>query len=192
MEQLVMKAIAPYKEMTRVLPEGYKFVVFKDCEKDIGDWKSIIMNPPAPPDGADSCYHLMIEIYPDVEKEQDIHFIENKEGERVATITTITHKDNTGYVHMVKAKESERGKGLGQVMAQYSLQTFKERKIDEVILTTDDFRLPAIKTYLDAGFLPVVHGGKDSEINKRWDKVLENLSYPAVERIERKENEEFH
>lgn len=192
MEQLVMKAIAPYKEMTRTLPNGYKFVLFKNCEKDINDWKNIIMNTPAPLDGADSCYHLMIEIYPDIIKEQDIHFIENNEGERVATITTITHKDKSGYVHMVKAKESERGKGLGKVMAQYSLQVFKKRNIDKVILTTDDFRLPAIKTYLDAGFLPVVHGNKDSEINKRWDKVLENLNYPAVEKIERAENEEFH
>lgn len=190
MEQLVMKALAPYKEMSRVLPEGYRFVNFDESEKDIADWKEIIMNSPAPLDGADSCYHLMIEIYPDVNKKEDIHFIENPFGERVATITTITHKDNSGYVHMVKAKESERGKGLGQVMAQYSLKIFAERGIDKVILTTDDFRLPAIKTYLDAGFSPLVYGEKDNEINKRWDKVLENLNYPQVVRLEKDESDE--
>lgn len=184
MEQLVMQANAPFAPAKKALPEGYRFVLFRECEKDIADWKTIIMAPPAPLDGADSCYHLMIEIYPDLNKDTDITFIEDAAGERVATITTITHKDNTGYVHMVKAKENQRGKGLGHRMAEYALQVFAERGIEQVILTTDDFRLPAIKTYLDAGFYPVVHGGCDSEINRRWDKVLENLGYPPVPRLE--------
>lgn len=185
MEQLVMRATAPYKAMTYTLPKGYKFTVFNESKKDIEDWKSIFLSKPCPPDGVDSCYHLMIEIYPDLNKKTDIHFIENEEGERVATITTITHKDNSGYIHMVRAKDCERGKGLGHIMAEYALQIFKERGVDKVILTTDDFRLPAIKTYLDAGFLPVVYGNEDSEINRRWDEVLKNLNYPAVERVER-------
>lgn len=185
MEQLVMQANAPYKPTTRHLPEGYRFVLFDESEKDIADWKAIMMDPPAPRDGADSCYHLMIDTYEDIDKKHDIHFIENAQGERVATVTTITHRDQTGYVHMVKAIQAERGKGLGQAVAQYALQIFERRGIDTIVLTTDDFRLPAIKTYLDAGFLPVVHGTKDSEINRRWDAVLQNLNYPQVERIER-------
>lgn len=183
MEQLVMKAAAPYPGIMGNLPEGYRFVRFNGSAGDIADWKRIIMEPPAPKDGADSCYHLMIEIYPDVIPERDIHFIENASGERVGTVTTITHKDGSGYVHMVKAMESERGKGLGHRMAEYALEVFRERGVPYVILTTDDFRLPAIKTYLDAGFLPVVHGEADSEINRRWDAVLEKLQYPAVQRI---------
>ena len=143
-----------------------------------------MMQEPAPRDGADSCYHLMIDTYEDIDKKGDIHFIENEQGERVATVTTITHRDRSGYVHMVKAIPAERGKGLGQAMAQYALRIFEQRGIETVILTTDDFRLPAIKTYLDAGFLPVVHGERDSEINRRWDAVLENLNYSYVERIE--------
>ena len=150
------------------------------------------MAPPAPKDGANSCYHLMIEIYEDLNKAEDIWFVENNKGERVGTITTITHQDNSGYVHMVKAKESERGKGLGQAMAQYSLKVFEDRGIDNIILTTDDYRLPAIKTYLDAGYLPVVYGERDNEINKRWDKVLENLNYPEVQRLERNKDEHYN
>ena len=72
-------------------------------------------------------------------------------------------------------------------MAQFSLQVFEKRSIDKVVLTTDDFCLPAIKTYLDAGFLPVLHGGKDSEINRRWNEVIKNLNYPSVERIQKGE-----
>lgn len=185
MEQLVMTAVSPYAEKKYELPQGYRFVGFDGSAEDIADWKTIIMEPPTPSDGADSCYHLMIEIYPDVVPEQDIHFIENSAGVRVATITTITHKDGSGYVHMVKAMQTERGKALGHCMAEYALEVFRARGVESVILTTDDFRLPAIKTYLDAGFLPVVHGNDDSEINQRWDAVLSKLQYPPVDRIQK-------
>ena len=184
MEQLVMQATVPYKSPTHKLPIGYRFVLFDESEKDISDWKKIISEPPAPFGGADSCYHLMIDVYPDIDKKNDIYFIENEEGGRVATISVITHKDRTGYVHMVKAMLSERGKGLGHVMTEKALSVFSERGIEKVVLTTDDFRLPAIKTYLDAGFCPVVHGDRDSDINKRWDAVLEKLNYSSVRRIE--------
>lgn len=187
MEQLVMKATAPFPMCTRSLPDGYKFVSFSESDTDIADWKRIIMDPPTPPDGADSCYHLMIEIYPDVIPTKDIYFVENEHGERVATITIITHKDGSGYVHMVKAMQSERGKGIGHCMAQFAIEEFSRRGVPYGILTTDDFRLPAIKTYLDAGFSPLVYGDTDNEINRRWDAVLEKLQYPAVIRMQREE-----
>ena len=117
MEQLVMKATTPYAGRMGVLPEGYRFVPFGGSAEDVTDWKRIIMEPPSPPDGADSCYHLMIEIYPDVVPEKDIHFIENAAGERVGTITTITHKDGSGYVHMVKAMQTERRRSGSMTMS---------------------------------------------------------------------------
>ena len=183
MQQLVMEALTANRKEERALPNGYSYERFNGSEKDIADWKTIIMEEPAPPDGADSCYHLMIEIYPDCVPTTDIHFISNEEGERVATITTITHKDGTGYVHMVKAKGSERGKGLGHAMARYCLRVFEERGIERVILTTDDFRIPAIKTYLDAGFNPVIYHDPDSDMNARWDAIIEKLGYTNVEKI---------
>lgn len=61
MEQLYMLAYTPYSAGTHTLPQGYRFVRFTGSPKDISDWKRIIMEEPAPKDGADSCYHLMIE-----------------------------------------------------------------------------------------------------------------------------------
>jgi len=109
MEQLVMKAAAPYAGRMGVLPEGYRFVPFGGSAEDVADWKRIIMEPPSPPDGADSCYHLMIEIYPDVIPEKDIHFIENVAGERVGTITTITH-----LKYIEKIADNVGGRTFGQ------------------------------------------------------------------------------
>ena len=51
-------------------------------------------------------------------------------------------------------------------------------------LFTDDERLAAIKTYLDAGFLPVLLDDPDGgDHAARWDKVREALSYPPVEYV---------
>ena len=185
MMQLVMEAETAKRKEERPLPDGYRYAPFCGTPADVADWKRIIMEKPAPPDGADSCYHLMIEIYPDCVAERDIHFIENPNGERVATITTITHKDGTGYVHMVKAKESERGRGLGHAMARYALRVFEERGLSRVILTTDDYRLPAIKTYLDAGFRPVIYHDPESDMAARWEAILTGLGYSDVETIVR-------
>ena len=52
------------------------------------------------------------------------------------------------------------------------------------VLTTDDERLAAIKTYLDAGFLPVLWPDEESDMKTRWDAVLTALSYPRVPYLE--------
>ena len=185
MKQLMMEAITANRKEERALPDGYAYQIFDGSEKDIEDWKSITEEVFAPADGKDSCYHLMIEVYPDCVPTKDVHFIVNDQGERVATITTITHQDGSGYVHMVQARASERGKGIGHAMARYALRIFAERGVEKVVLTTDDFRLPAIKTYLDAGFQPVLYHDPESNMKERWEKVLAEMKYPAVEFLSR-------
>lgn len=182
----MMQANMPFPPATHVLPDGYKFVLFNGGEKDISDWKGIISSEPdsmAGELGIDECYNSSIKNYPDLNLLNDVFLLENSVGERVATITTVTRSDGFGYVHMVKAKKTESGKGLGHALIEHAMSVFIKRKIQKVVLTTDDFRLPAIKTYLDAGFCPVVYGKEDSPINKRWDVVLENLKYRPVSRI---------
>ncbi len=185
MQQLVMEALVSERKEEKKLPVGYCYERFNGSEKDVADWKTIIMEPPGSPSGPDLCYQRMILNYPDCVPEKDIHFISNAEDIRVATITTITHADGSGYVHMVKAKLSERGKGLGHAMADYALRIFAERNVERVVLTTDDERLPAIKTYLDAGFLPVIYHDPDSDMEVRWNKILLKLNYEQVKRIYR-------
>ena len=185
MEQLVMLAKAPYVKPTHSLPEGYSFVKFDGSDKDIADWKTIIMAEPAPLDGPDSCYHLMIETFHDIVPTNDIYFVEDSKGQRVATFTVVSQPNGMGYLHMVHSMENQRGKGIGHAMAERSTQIAAERGHASIILTTDDFRLPAIKTYLDAGYYPVVYGCRDNEVNTRWDAVFEKLGYPETVRYEK-------
>ena len=49
---------------------------------------------------------------------------------------------------MVAAKDKARGKGIGNLMAFFAVTELKKRKMETAYLTTDDYRIPAIKTYL--------------------------------------------
>jgi mycothiol synthase len=82
---------------------------------------------------------------------------------------------------MVASLPETRGKGLGHAMIRHTLSMIEARGVPYTHLTTDDYRLAAIKTYLDAGFLPVIYEDPESDMTERWNKVLEDLHYPMVE-----------
>jgi mycothiol synthase len=78
-----------------------------------------------------------------------------------------------GYVHYVGVRVSERGRRLGEVITRRVLVHFAEAGLDQAVLETDDFRLPAVRTYLRLGFVPEPRAPGDA---LRWSKVLRNLS----------------
>ncbi|OAO89192.1 hypothetical protein AXX17_ATUG03440, partial [Arabidopsis thaliana] len=87
-------------------------------------------------------------------------------------------EDNLGYLHMVAALPSHAGHGLGRTVTLGALHRMKEDGKHSALLKTDDFRLPAIHTYLQLGFKPL-HGASDhpariskDTIQKRGDKKM--------------------
>ena len=62
----------------------------------------------------------------------------------------------------------------------FVLEELQARACPVVTLTTDDHRLAAIKTYLDAGFRPVLRYDPDSDMRARWDAVIAALGYEPV------------
>ena len=78
-----------------------------------------------------------------------------------------------GYVHYVGARVSERGRRLGEVVTRRVLVHFAAAGLDQAVLETDDFRLPAVRTYLRLGFVPEPRGPGDA---LRWSRVLRNLT----------------
>lgn len=81
-----------------------------------------------------------------------------------------------GYVHMVGILKAHRGKRLGKGLVLKVLQYLKERGLKEARLLTDDFRLPAIKTYLNAGMEPVF---REESHRGRWANVYRSLGLEA-------------
>lgn len=103
--------------------------------------------------------------------------VETYEGEIVATASYQLMPERfpfSGWVHYVAADANHGGKGLGRVVTvQVVVEAAAAGKRD-IRLTTDDFRLAAIQTYLNLGFEPDMwhesHPG-------RWAAILQELGH---------------
>lgn len=82
-----------------------------------------------------------------------------------------------GYVHMVAVVPEHTRKGLGKVLTTAVLGYFKKEGRRSAFLHTEGHRFPAIKTYLELGFEPVV---TDEEVRRVWLDVLRALRKPAL------------
>ena len=60
----------------------------------------------------------------------------------------------SGYVHWVGTSTAHRGKRLGTLVSLAVLYEFVPLGCRDAVLETDDFRVPAIKVYLNLGFVP--------------------------------------
>lgn len=80
----------------------------------------------------------------------------------------------TGYVHWVGTHADHTRKGLGMALMVRVLQDFVDRDYRDAILETDDFRLPAIRSYLRCGFVPVLTF-PDGDHSERWSEVFPRL-----------------
>ncbi|MDE0300334.1 MAG: GNAT family N-acetyltransferase [Candidatus Poribacteria bacterium] len=82
-----------------------------------------------------------------------------------------------GSVHMVAVTPDHTGHRLGRSVTLSVLQYFQQRNFKCAILGTDDFRLPAIKTYLNLDFVPVYI---DVDHPERWRKIFPKLGLPVM------------
>ncbi|MCC7490789.1 MAG: GNAT family N-acetyltransferase [Fimbriimonadaceae bacterium] len=80
-----------------------------------------------------------------------------------------------GALHMVGAASTGRGRGLGRLACLAALHQLAAEGRQTAVLSTDDFRLPAIRCYLGLGFIPrIVHDNQPD----RWRAVLAALGEP--------------
>lgn len=77
-----------------------------------------------------------------------------------------------GYVHYVGVARSARGLRLGAVLTARCVQGFHERGLATTVLETDDFRVPAVVTYLRLGFIPTY---RSAEEQAAWSALLPTL-----------------
>jgi mycothiol synthase len=105
------------------------------------------------------------------------------DNEAVATATARkTDQPNVGYVHFVATHPDHRGRRLGSAVTVAVLREFEARGATEAMLTTDDYRLAAIKTYLRLGFQPDCTHESHPE---RWREVFSSLSEEGFIKEER-------
>jgi mycothiol synthase len=91
-------------------------------------------------------------------------------------VATATDKrlpaSDAGYLHMVAVAPLYRGRRLGRCISLAALHHMRERGCRTVVLDTDDYRLPAIRTYLAVGFVP---DNVEADHADRWRRIVAEL-----------------
>jgi mycothiol synthase len=99
------------------------------------------------------------------------------QGKIVATASSQlrAHRSPTsGYVHWVGTHPDFRGQRLAYVLVARVLQDFVTRGYRDAFLETQLYRLPAIKTYLRLGFIPV-YKMDEQDFQAVWSDIFQNL-----------------
>ena len=76
---------------------------------------------------------------------------------------------DAGYVHYVGVAARARGLGLGAIVTARCMTGFVERGLPTAVLETDDFRIPAVITYLRLGYVPTY---RNSTEQKAWSGLF--------------------
>lgn len=106
--------------------------------------------------------------------------VHRRTGTIVAT-TMATHNPSElhpfgGELGWVAGHPAHAGKGLGAATCTAVTARFLRAGYRNIYLKTDDFRLPAIKTYLKIGFVPFFQVGPDHPA--RWQALGGKLNWP--------------
>ena len=80
-----------------------------------------------------------------------------------------------GELGWVAGDPAHAGHGLGMAVSACVVRRFLRAGYRLIHLHTDDFRLPALKSYLQVGFVPALHR---PGMGARWRAVMERLGWP--------------
>ena len=157
------------------IPEGYEIRTYQ--EGDDVHWANVISDSFGGERTAEDARRDIMDR--DVFDPQGLYFA-TYQGTPVGTTCawkdTLDEKE-VGIVHMVGVHSAHTGHRLGKCVTLCVLLYLRERGFKCAQLGTDDFRLPAIKTYLNLGFLPVY---VDVTQPERWRQIFKKLGLPAM------------
>jgi len=86
---------------------------------------------------------------------------------------------HSGFVFWVAVLPEHQNRGLGTFVLTRALQHFAGECLRDAVVTTEEFRLPAIKMYLKIGFVPLITGTARNE-RKRWQRAFDALGEPEL------------
>ena len=105
--------------------------------------------------------------------------VHEPDSELVATAQT-THNPTPlhpygGELGWVAGRTAHAGHGLGMAVCAAVVRRHLSAGYERIYLNTDDFRLPALKTYLKLGFVPFIFG---EGMPGRWEAICQKLDWP--------------
>lgn len=113
-----------------------------------------------------------------------VFFVE-MDGKPVATTSVLLWENKEARVHMVAAKPEIRGRGAGGYLAEIANAAAYESGCKTATLSTDVFRVAAVKSYLRGGFMPVL---ADDEMEARWKNWLKENGYSDISAVDKNHN----
>lgn len=153
------------------IPQGLEIQSFAERPDALNEWLDIVQYGLTDGRMGAECYKSCMtdrKWY-----DEKMCFFVINEGEAVATITVICDYDNKeGYIHMVACKPECRGRGIGNLLNDWAVYILKKEKMETAYLTTDDWRIPAIKSYLKFGFNPDL---STQDYKDRWQAILAKI-----------------
>lgn len=149
------------------LPDGLKLRTF--LEGDVAGWAELMTGSIGMWDEALTRRQFLAE--PGVEGEGIFFLIRGADYVATATDKRLSLPD-VGYLHMVAVAPAHRGRRFGRCISLAALRHMYQRGCREALLDTDDYRLPAIRTYLDLGFMPDM---VEADHFERWRMVMGEL-----------------
>jgi mycothiol synthase len=81
-------------------------------------------------------------------------------------------RETVGILHMVGCLGTHTGRGLGALVCLAALYQMRTEQRAAAVLSTADFRLPAIRTYARLGFAPLLFS---ADHRRRWRAVAASL-----------------
>lgn len=171
MEQLIMRWKNTGREAK--MPDFGDFVcrTFTESDEDIDKWAEIVQHGLTEQKATKEDYFNI--MYDHGPLELDKFFLIEKDGQPAATIAIIcNYEKKEGYIHMVGSHPAYRGLGLGNKMNELAVKVLVDAGMETAYLTTDDWRIPAIKSYLRSGFEP---DRSTADFAERWDKIYREI-----------------
>lgn len=171
MERLDLNDLPEY-----ALPDGYRFVFYQHGDRDA--WINIEQSAKEL-HSFEQGVQVWEQYYGGVE--DTLHnrmlFIENKQGEKVATATAYYDANGElpperGQVHWVAVRRDHQGKGLARPLISQTLKVMKERGHTEAMLHTQTTTWVAVRLYLQFGFRPMAENAVSSRDGWRIIKAL--------------------
>jgi len=89
-----------------------------------------------------------------------------------AETTDLPDRPEIGVLGWVLTDPAYTGKHLGNTVSVAAMHKCLEKGYRRISLLTDDFRIPALKTYLRLGWQPWLY---DSDMQERWTKIAAAL-----------------
>ncbi len=157
------------------VPDGYEIRTYE--ERDDAHWVNVI-------NASFGTTFTTADFYKDIGRKSlfdpdGLYFV-ICQGTPVGTTYSrilVPGESEMGSAHMVAVTPEHTGQRLGKSVTLCILHFFRHRNFKCAILGTDDFRLPAIKTYLNLDFVPVYI---DVDHPERWSRIFPKLGLPVM------------